>query len=252
METKGPSLREELLNNEDKRIDIIQEDLEKWAELGEKVHTEYISFIKDLQKERREMFKYLGTISGGAAALAPQLLSNVQQPNFFYAGIGLLCLVVIISTTYILSTIENEASEFLKDLKEKNEVFDRLRKPKRNFLVEGDYSVGAFVKALSENGENELPTLIEKVEASKSKKGSWYTPMDYTGEFVILFIVVGLSLLALSLSDYSVAWSLILWISVSVFIIINTISTFPTKIFSILGAPVDLVKSLIRYIFKKA
>jgi hypothetical protein len=198
------------------------------------------------------MFKYLGTISGGAAALAPQLLANVQQPSFFYAGIGLLCLVVIISTTYILSTIENETSDFLKDLKEKNEMFDRLRKPKRNFLVEGDYGVEAFVKALSENGEKELPKLLEKVEASKSQKKSWYTPMDYTGEFVILFIVVGLSLLALSLSAYSVSWNLILWISMGVFIVINTISTFPTKIFSILGTPIDLVKSLIRYIFKKA
>lgn len=250
METK-PNLREEVLNSEDKRIEIIQQDLEAWTELDEKVHTEYTSLIKSLQKERRELFKYLGTISGGAAALAPQLIDSVRQVDFFYAGIILLCLVVIISTTYILSTVENETSDFLKDLKEKGEMLDRLRKPKRDFLLGGDYSVETFVKALSETGEKELPNLLKQVEKNKPKKNSWYSPMDYTGEFVTLFIVVGLSLLVLSLSSFSVSWGSIVWISLGIFIVINIISTFPTKVFSILGIPVDLAKSLIRYIFKK-
>ena len=70
----------------------------------------YMDILAKYQAERREMYKYLGTIAGGAAALAPQLIENVKQLGFFYTGISLLCLTVIISVTYVLSTLENDCT----------------------------------------------------------------------------------------------------------------------------------------------
>lgn len=244
--------KDELLNSEDARIQVIKENLETWVSLEDRMHAEYMSFLRELHKERREMIKYLGTIAGGAAALAPQLLSNVQQLRFFYAGISLLCLVVIVSVTYVISTIENDTAIFSGDLRNKKEVLYRMKKPKLQFLKSGDYSIDAFIKAMSGVVE-ELPKLEQQVEVNRIvDNNGWYKSMDYTGEFIIWFFISGISLLVLSLSGLAISGSYIFWTSIAIFVVINLISTFPIYTFRILGSPIDLIKSGIRYIFKKS
>jgi hypothetical protein len=243
--------KEELLNSEDVRIQVVQEEMEEWGKLGERMHTEYAGFLAELHRERREMIKYLGTIAGGAAVLAPQLLDKAQHKDFFYIGFGLLCMVVVISVTYILSTVENEVAILVADLKDKNEMLDRIKKPKRNFLMRGDYGVDAFREAMSSGAIDEMPKIRKEIEDNKARGNGWYKPMDYTGEFIIWFFVLGIALLALGLTNINVSLTSLFWVSIAIFVAINFFSTFPIHIFKILGSPIDLVKSLIRCIFKK-
>ncbi|MBX4198402.1 hypothetical protein KW782_03655 [Candidatus Parcubacteria bacterium] len=240
------SLPEELRNSEDARVNVVLETLKDWSDLHEKMSMHYMGLIAEYQKERREMLKYLATIAGGAAALAPQLLDHVKQPHFFYTSIGLLCLVVVISATHVLSTVENDTTYLASDLREKNSLIFRVRKPKIDFLTEGDRSVNAFVGAMSEGKED-----ILKDNKKPEVKSSWYRPMDYTGEFIIFLSVAGLALLALSLTAYPITWKHILLTAISTFFVINLISTFPNKVFVVLGLPIDLIKSLFRWIFHK-
>lgn len=178
---------EEIKDSEQVRQNIILKTLEGWSELHEKMNDHYMDILAKYQAERREMYKYLGTIAGGAAALAPQLIENVKQLGFFYTGISLLCLTVIISVTYVLSTLENDCTILGQDLKKKNDMIYWLRKPKIDFLKGKNYSVDAFAKAMSE-GREDVPDEDEKPETKKS----WFKQMDYTSEFVILFTISGL------------------------------------------------------------
>lgn len=211
--------------------------------LHEKMNMHYLGLVADYGKERREMIKYLAAIAGGAAALAPQFFEHVKQTSFFYTGIGFLCLVVIISTTYVLSTIENDISKLVDDLQSKNKMFVRLRNPKIEFL-KSDHDLESFKTALSGDIE-EIPK-EEKTEAVK-----WYKPMDYLGEFMVLFTITGLFLLATSLTGLVVSWKYIVALMFFVFLTINIISSFPKNVFMILGSPVDLIKSVVRLMFRQ-
>jgi hypothetical protein len=241
----SPHTREEIRDSEEARLNVIKETLGGWTSLSEKMNDHYVSIIAKYQKERREILKYLATIAGGGAALAPQLLDHVQQPHFFYTGIGLLCTVVVIAVTYILTSIENDVTKLVADLRDKNIRIDDITKPKNDFLKKGDYSLGAFSKAMTDGKDN-----LSKEDKKSEIKNGWYQPMDYTGEFIVLFTVSGLALLALGLTSHSVSWAKIALVAVSVFIVINIISVFPTKVFVWLGFPIDLVKSAFRW-FKK-
>lgn len=232
---------EEIKNSEESRVNIVMETAKEWSDLHEKMNMHYLEVIAKYQHERREIIKYLGTIAGGAAALSPQLLEHIKQPTFFYTGISLLCLVVIISVTYILSSVENESTKLLADLKKRNELIDKLRKPKLDFLKNKDYSPEAFIGAMSDG--KEILTIEEKVP---EKKNSWYIPLDYTGEFITWFFTTGLAMVVLSLTSFWVSWGQILYVLMSVFVIINIVSAFPNKVFMVLGAPIDLLKSLFR------
>lgn len=237
----------ELENNEASRVKMAEDKLKDWSDLHEKMSTDYIAILSGLYKERREMLKYIGTVAAGAAALAPQMLDKVHQAAYFYSGVGLLCLVVVITVTYVLSSLENEAGNFSKDLRSKNNRIDKVRKPWKDFLEGGDYSVKALAKAVSE----EIKEANEFAGEIKKEEKSGFLRMDYTGEFIILFFVGGISLLVLSLTSVYSSWCQILWLAVGVFIVINIISTFPTEIFRFLGFPIDVLKAAIRFLTKR-
>ncbi len=244
---KHPS-GEELQNSEDARLELAMTRLGEWSDLHEKMNTDYIGKLSGLHQERREMFKYIGTVGAGAAALAPQMLDEVRQATYFYWGIGLLCLVVAITVIYILSSLENEAGDLSKDLREKNKRIDEVRKPWVEFLSGQDYSVKALAEASSTamtEGNNFVANMKE------DKREEWFPRMDYTGEFVIFFFIGGLSLLVISLTNLHLDWKPILGGVIITFVIINIISTFPTRVFWTFGLPVDVIKWAIRWIFRK-
>ena len=239
--------KEELLKNEESRASYVVQTLEEWTEIYESMNMRYIDTVAKYQSERRSMFKYIGTIAGGAAALSPQLFEYVSQPNLFYTGVGLLCLSLVVSVTYVISTVENDTTNLLSDLRKKNEFIKKARGPGESFLAKGDYSMDAF-KIVMDGSKGNLATALKtdsehELMLEKAKKG-WYTSSDYTGEFLVLFTVIGFALLALGLTTFSFSvWNIILT-SIGTFIIINIVSTFPQKVFTILGSPVDLIKSL--------
>lgn len=242
---KKPSV-DDIKGSEEVRLEIVLDALSEWSNLHEKIHDHHAGLIAKFQEERREMLKYLGTIAGAAAALAPQLLDHVLQPTFFYTGIGLLCLVVVISATYVLSTVENNASDAVASLRKRTNMIYLARKPKIAFLKSEDHGLEAFVGAMSSTN-SDLPIEDEK----PPEDAGWYRPMDYTGEFIIFFTVIGLLFLVLGLIDLLVSWKVTILIACLIFFFINIISTFPRKVFTLLGFPVDLLKSLIRFICKK-
>lgn len=239
--------QDELQSNEDSRVKMAGDKLKDWSDLHEKMNTDYIAILSGLHKERREMLKYIGTVAAGAAALAPQMLDKVQQASYFYSGIGFLSLVVVITVTYVLSSLENEASDLSKDLRNKNNRIDRVRKPWIDFLEGRDYSVKALAKAVSD----EIKEASEFASEMKKEEKSGFPRMDYTGEFIILFFVGGISLLVLSLTSVQSSWCQILWLAAGIFVVINIISTFPTEIFRFLGFPIDVLKAAIRFLTKR-
>ncbi|MEA2007089.1 MAG: hypothetical protein U9O20_02925 [Patescibacteria group bacterium] len=157
------------------------------TDLEYKTQTEYIDNIKDLKKERRGILKYLGAVSGAAAALVPQLLDKIHQESLFYSGVGIPSFVLIICTIYILSSIENESDEFLQQFKEKNRMFERIKQPRRDFLSGGKYDLDRFMKTLKSESE-ETSILRTKSKENKDKPKSLFMPMNYIGEFVFFFL----------------------------------------------------------------
>lgn len=237
---------EQLKNDELARSETILNSLSEWSNLNEKMHTDYSLIIAKYEEERRQMFKYLGTIAGGAAALAPQLLPYIHQKNIFYFGIGFLLITVITSVSYILSTVENSTEEIRAYFNKQRKLIYEIRKPKIEYLKGSDKSVAAFAKAMSTAGNENIPTQDEPI-----KEGSgWFRSMDYAGEYIILFTITGLGFLALSLTQHQFSSKILIGGIALIFITINIISTFPVKIFSFLGFPIDLIKSLPR-LYKK-
>lgn len=239
---------EDIRNSEEARINHVLDTLEEWSDLYEKMNKTYLDKLSDYQHERREMLKYLATIAGGGAALSPQLLDHVHHLSLFYWGIGLLCLVVIIATTNVLSSVENDMTKLSADLNQKNDWIKKIRQPKIDFITGTDRDLITFSKAMA-GGMEIVPTKKEMLE---TKNKSWYRSLDYTGEFVILFSITGFFLLAISLpASLVVSLSQIIYVIVIAFVLINIISTFPGRVFQIMGAPIDLIKSLPR-LFNKS
>ncbi len=201
-----------------------------------------MSIISKYQEERRGMFKYLATIAGGATALIPQAMEHIIQTNLLYLGAGFLTLVVIISTIYIISNIENDIETLSKDLTKKNNMFHSIRKHKVDFLGSDNKSFENFSSALS--AANEYIPEIEK--EILPKKETWYRPMDYTSEYIILFFILGLGFLILSLTNFVIPTFWLICISFLLFCLINLMSAFPKKLFTFLGFPIDVIKSIFR------
>lgn len=235
--------KEELQKNEDSRVDVALSTLEKSTVLYEKINTQYLDIFAKYESERRQTLKYLGTIAGGAAALAPQLIDHVHQTNYFYTGISFLSATVIISATYIISIVENEANKLTTELERMNKLISDQRKPIQEFITGKNHSVEALAKAMFSELPNSTP--------EPTRPFSWYVPLDYASEYVIFFTVSGLVMLALSVTTYSICLTNLYLLGIVVFLTINLISTFPVKFFVVLGIPIDLIKAVLRLIFKK-
>lgn len=237
---------EDLENNELARKQVMIDQLREWSALHEKIQDHYIQIFNETKSQRMGMYKYMATIAGGAAALAPQLIPNVNHINLFYLGITFLCLTVIVAITYSLSTLEIDGGIQFDEWKKQNEMIYWMCKPKIDFLKGDDFSFEAFKSAMA-NIKEGLPTEDPKPPEEKS----WLKQLDYSSEFVIFFIVSGLSMLVLSLVEFELSKVDIVLYLAFVFIVINIISAQPIKVFTYLGLPIDLFKHFISFLLKK-
>ncbi len=240
---------------EDKKIILSQviEGLESLTSMHQKIAEKYESMMIGLQKERRDMFRYLGTIAGGAAALAPQLINYVDlKSHYFYWGLSFLLICIIIAISNVISTLEKSAEELTTEF---NKVFadiEEMRKLKIEFIETGDISPDAWKKH-TEKDLQTIKKLKKDVDLRRIKKVSqgFYRPMDYTSEYLIFSFILGIGLIILSVTHTALG-SKLLWLSIlGIFIIINIISIFPTKIFTVLGFPMDIAKGTFRKIFQQ-
>ena len=235
-------------------FDHIMKTLQDLSNLVIEMTRDYVNIVDSLNKERREMFKYVGTIAGAAAALSPQIFINVKNINheYFFMGVSFLIVVLIVSMLYVIASVENSGVDEVKAFKEHKDKIKKLKNIANIFLLstrnESEYV--EYVNSLSAINDELQVEEEGRQNKEKRNKDKFYQGLDYASEFVLLFFVCGITLLILSIINISIKFSLLIYFGILIFVLINIMSSFQRKIFVYLGYPIDLVKGCARLLLK--
>lgn len=236
-------------------FDHVMRSFNELSDLDNTMSKEYLGIIDSFGKERREMFKYVGTIAGAAAALSPQIFIDGKNINssYFFAGVSFLIIVLIISTLYVMSSVENSGAETAIGFREQSEKIQKLKNIAMKFLSspgnENDFL--EYGKSLGKINDDLLAKEEEKQKKENAKKNNFYQGLDYASEFVLLFFVFGISLLILSIINAPIKTNHLFYYGIIIFILLNLMSTFQKRLFVLLGFPVDIIKASFRWLRKK-
>ena len=224
--------------------------LERLSEFGSSTTRTYSDQIASLQKERRDLLVYLGSIAGGAAALAPQFFGHVLHPALFYAGILLLVVDVVVALSYVLGHVEIDVGQLGRDQKYNFEKIEALRKPYIDFLNGSSHGLQEYALTHQQHTDA-FKNYLAELDARRKENETRYIyksfpsikPLNYISEFQIWFFVLGIGLLTLSTLSLAVnLWALVLSAMV-LFIVITVLMHYPDRIFVWAGFPIDLCKS---------
>lgn len=235
-------------------FDYVMKTSQDLSDLENKMVRDYVNIIDSLNKERREMFKYVGMIAGAAAALSPQIFINVQNINhsYFFAGVFFLIVVLIISMLYVMASVENNGVDETRTFKELKSRIQKLKNISNTFLLsprnENDFIdyIDSF-NAINKNLQKEEDERQGKEDGNKNK---FYQKLDYASEFILLFFVYGVVLLIVSIINLNIRILSLIYCGALIFILIIFISTFQRKLFVYLGCPIDLIKASVRWVLK--
>lgn len=237
---------------EQKMVGAVLDTLKGVTDISSETIKIYQELISDLSKERKGLLITLGSISAGAAALAPQFFGHVIHTHYFYAGISLLAFTVVMSLSYILGLIENDSQAAVKNRDLHINMIDKMRKPKVDFVNSTDHSQQNFIlthnlylAAFKDYGDSLQKNKLEAIKQSKYKHFPAIIKLDYAGEYMVWFFVTGIGLITLSTLSRIPSICVLILIIVVTFVLINITMSVPDKIFVWLGFPMDYIKSLI-------
>lgn len=225
------------------------------TKLENQISENYVNFQGSLEKERREMFKYVGTIAGATAALSPQIFINIDtiDHNYFFIGVLFLVIDLTISMLYVMSSVENERADVLKGLQEQIEKMQNIKDVITKFLL-SPRDLDDFNEFNREFGgiNSQLQKEKEEIdEKEKEKKQKFYQGMDYASEFLLFFFICGITFLILSITSVSIKNTMLFFYGTLIFTILIVMSIFQKKIFVWFGFPVDFLRAIFRWILKK-
>ena len=220
------------------------ENLERMSALQVKASTDYGEKIMMLRSDRRDMYKYLGTIAGGAAALAPNIYSHVLNSSYFFLGVSLELVCVAIAMTYLLGTVEKDADDLSTAYSKTTDEIQGMRQKYIDFIENKDYKPEKYIAL------NDEILKLAKASDTQSRpviklKWGFYKPMDYFTEYLLFTFISGALLLVLSIVNYHLSILTLIVLLVFIFVVISLIAIFPIRLFVLLGFPVGVLKGLI-------
>lgn len=247
-------MEKELYNAELQKESVLK-SFNELSDLSHIIGKDKIENIKSLEKERREMFKYIGTLAGAGATLAPQIFNVIDdvQKTYFFLGVSFLVTTVIIAMSYVTSSIENGNAELIKVFRKEEEKVKKLKDIEMAFLL----SDGSFENfqhyASGVKLVNEELTESEKnrIEKGAKKENRFYKGLDYASEYLLWFFSCGIIFLILSITNTTLNSLTLMYYGVAIFIFIVLISIIQDRFFVILGFPVDIVRACFRWFSKK-
>src|SRR5437763_534194 len=95
-------------DQEKQMVEAVLNTLEGITKISSDTVKIYSDSITALSKERKDLLITLGSISAGAAALAPQFFGHVINSQYFYGGISILSFTAVLSLSYVLGLVEKE------------------------------------------------------------------------------------------------------------------------------------------------
>lgn len=233
--------------NKTEAFDHVMKSYNELSNLDNNMSKDYINFIDSFDKERREMFKYIGTIAGATAALSPQIYINVKTINsgYFFVGVLFLIIVLVVSMLYVMASVENNRTEMEKGFREQSEKLRRLKDAAIKFLassgneenrLEYGKDLGIINDELQE-AQNEKREKLKRIDQKFCKH------MDYATEYMLFFLICGITFIILSIINVNIRTVTLIYYGITVFAILNIISALQRKIFVFLGLPVDFIKA---------
>lgn len=232
--------------------------LEKYSNLGaieKEMVKDVAKNILSLDKERREMFKYVGTLSGAGAALSPQMIpyvDSVQEYNFFI-GVFFLVITTIIAMLYIVSAVEKDKRELIEEFKKQEDRLHKIKQINKSFIY-SNHSLEKFIE-YSRNTKFMSDDLTQEDKDKRNRKeikdNKFYQKLDYASEYILWFFSCGVMLLIISTMNINIDQNNLIFYGFLIFISIVLISFFQNKVFILLGFPVDIVRASVKWVGKK-
>lgn len=169
------------------------------VETRDDMNKSYLSYRTDNLLQRRELFKYIATISLGVAGLAPFIIEKSQHINYTIVSLVLHVFIIFLIIVYFRELLDQEGLALEGQQDRYNDFTDESIKLVDKYIEKRDFTIDGLKEFWKEiensNWSRELNLETEGFKKNREVKNK---NLDYFGEIIIflfansiLFTVLG-------------------------------------------------------------
>jgi len=222
------------------------ENIQAMSDMQRKANADYAEKVILMRGERRDMYKYLGTIAAGAAALAPNVYDHVKDPHYFFIGVALELVCVAIAMTYLLGTVERDAGELEKSYQKTTNQIQGMREKYIAFVESKNHAPDAYI-ALNNDVMGVAKGAGTQSRPRTELKWGFYKPLDHFTEYLLFTFISGSLLIVMSIYGLQLSIVSLVTLLATIFIAICIVAISPSQLFVILGFPIGAVRGFIAH-----
>lgn len=181
-------------------------------DLRDKTNREFIPLRSENISQRRELFKHIAIISAGVLGLVGIFFDkNEINKNYFFIGIILHAVTVILSLSYLRESLDKEGND-LQDLQDNYNVIAKTKLAiVDKYIISSAFSPADFKKYHEELEKSEVKKRLDAdivaQDVAREARTQKKQDMDYFGEFIMACFLCGsfyvlISIIPLPIGNY--------------------------------------------------
>lgn len=196
--------------------------------LRDELNKDYLKYRTDNVRERRELFKYIATISVAVLGATSFVLEKTNNANYIIVSLVLHAVIILMTVVYFREVIDMEGKELRSQQNRYNAAIKEALNITDSFIRKNDFSMektSEFWSKIKESkGAADMEEENKKIEESRKNEEK---NLDYFGELIIFLLISATLFMILGSSDFNLNYYEL--ISFIVLILILSFSNFALK-----------------------